>query len=131
MFATVYLAVNKCNDKGVCVYNITGMVVSNIRQKGTINYPDVTVLSAMSVTQQVATVVCDTTVTHSMSWLGAVCVYVHMPPRVPDCVQTCTRAYVQHFSSHMVHQKTSSPSQASAPHLHAPRSVVHHPELGG
>lgn len=33
MFATVYLAVNKCKDKGVCVYNITGMVVSNIRQR--------------------------------------------------------------------------------------------------
>lgn len=62
MFATVYLAVNKCNDKGVCVYNITGMVVSNIRQKGTINCPDVTVLSAMSATQQAAAVVCDTTV---------------------------------------------------------------------
>lgn len=56
MFATVYLAVNKCNDK---VYvSIIGMVVSNIRQKGTINCPDVTVLSAMSVTQQVAIVVC-------------------------------------------------------------------------
>lgn len=47
MFATVYVTVNKCSDKGVCVYNIIGMVVSNIRQKGTINCPDVTVLSAM------------------------------------------------------------------------------------
>ena len=60
MFATVYLAVNKGSDKGVCVYNIIGMVVSNIRQNGTINCPGVTVLSAVSVTQQVA-IVCDNT----------------------------------------------------------------------
>ena len=80
MFPTVYLAVNKCNDKGVCVYKIIGMVVSNIRQKGTITCPDVTVLSAMSVTQQVAIVVCDNTVTHSVSWLrGGVGICTHAP----------------------------------------------------
>lgn len=69
--------------------------------------------------------------------VGRGCVYVHMSPGVPDCVSMCTRVYLGRFTSHTIHLKTkpsplslSSPSQASAAHLHLPGAVVHQPEPG-